>query len=77
MVLLGFIYNMLQARDLLVALATFLEFFILFDSCEPTCKPARNYMRNGSIFHCFRTSWEIGAQNFIVQMGIEINSLLL
>lgn len=49
--LLGSIYKLLQAWDLLIVLAILLEFFILFYSCQPTCKPVINKLANESIIN--------------------------
>lgn len=54
--LLGFINNMLQSRDLFIILAILLEFCILFNASQPTSKPTTNKIRRSDDYLDLRKS---------------------
>lgn len=60
--LLGILYNMLQAWGLFIVLVILLEFCILFYSSQPTCKPEISKLANESITDCFYLNNNIGGR---------------
>lgn len=61
--LLGIIYNLLQARDLVIIPVILLEFGILFYSCQPAGKPISKKLVNESITNHFDQDKSTGGKN--------------